>query len=851
MSRAKPSRILAFFLVSSLSAAASAETRRVVAGPQYDKGSVWRFWFGDGYRRVWKTPVDLPVLDLRTEAGGLTPQFEVGGKETTGLALKGADGRSYTFRTLHKTPERTLPQEWWGTIPARILEDQSAAEHPANLPIFSALARPVGIIFGRSRLAVMPDDPALGKFLGIFAGQPGTFSEYVTPGYEGITEIISSEGLWKKWLEGPEERADSREFLKARLLDVATNNWDRHRGQWRWGRVPDKRLWQPLPEDTDQCFALSEGAVVGYARLVEPRLMRYFGKYPRRLEGLTYNNADITRWLLSDLDWPAFQDVAREAQARLTDDVIDAAVHQVPPEWYTAGGAELAAALRQRRDGLVDFAHRLYLHLADRVDVRGSDRDEVAAIQHLDDGALEVTLALAAGGEPYYHRRFSPRETREVRVYLLGGNDRLTTTGKKNGAITLRVLGGPGDDTLDDSASGKADLTDYEGHNVFLRGPGTKVDERRWVNPHPLADGPWVEPRGYGHWTDPAVDAWWQPDQEVMIGGGLTRTAWGFRKYPWANQQSFGLLYSTGFQKVRASYSGQFHLNDSSVLGRVDVLASGVENLNYNGLGNESPDLPSELRLTDEYTFSIFPSLRLRPGRTFEVHAGVQARALEPSKGSNSFVEQQQPYGSGHFGEVGLRGGFEFDSRGLSTSRGLAAQRVAAERSTETPTVSGLRIEARGFYMPKAWDVNAGFGGADGSLAGYAGNQTVSVAARVGGGQRWGQYPWFESTTIGGGSTVRGYYANRFRGDASLYASAELRLWLGHQLVPALPVRWGLLGFGDTGRVWLEGESSNRWHSGIGGGLMAHVIAVPLTITAELARSTEGTRFYFQSGYSF
>ena len=97
-------QVAAILLGASLAAGAPAETRRVVAGPQYDKGSVWRFWFGDGYRKVWKTPVELPVLDLRTEAGGLTPEFQVGGKETTGLALKGADGRSYSFRKLHKTP---------------------------------------------------------------------------------------------------------------------------------------------------------------------------------------------------------------------------------------------------------------------------------------------------------------------------------------------------------------------------------------------------------------------------------------------------------------------------------------------------------------------------------------------------------------------------------------------------------------------------------------------------------------------------------------------------------------------------------------------------------------------------
>ena len=65
-----------------------------------------------------------------------------------------------------------------------------------------------------------PDDPALGEFRKTFGGTVGTFDEYITPGYEGITEVVSSSDLWTKWREGgPGNRVDSRAFLKARLFD--------------------------------------------------------------------------------------------------------------------------------------------------------------------------------------------------------------------------------------------------------------------------------------------------------------------------------------------------------------------------------------------------------------------------------------------------------------------------------------------------------------------------------------------------------------------------------------------------------------------------------------------------------
>ena len=53
--------------------AAGPDPLTIVAGKEFDRGGKWRYWFGDGYRKAWTTPVVLPVLDLSTEAGGLSP----------------------------------------------------------------------------------------------------------------------------------------------------------------------------------------------------------------------------------------------------------------------------------------------------------------------------------------------------------------------------------------------------------------------------------------------------------------------------------------------------------------------------------------------------------------------------------------------------------------------------------------------------------------------------------------------------------------------------------------------------------------------------------------------------------
>ena len=48
-----------------------------------------------------------------------------------------------------------------------------------------------------------------------------------------------------------------------------------------------------------------------------------------------------------------------------------------------------------------------------------------------------------------------------------------------------------------------------------------------------------------------------------------------------------------------------------------------------------------------------------------------------------------------------------------------------------------------------------------------------------------------------------------------------------------LPGMLGVLGFIDVGRVWTDGETSKKWHSGYGGGIWYDIVGeVVLRISA-------------------
>jgi hypothetical protein len=163
--------------------------------------------------------------------------MRVGGMQTLGLAMKGQDGRDYTFRGVDKGVTGIVPEEFQGTAVEDIAQDQIAASIPGSDVIVPRLAEAVGVLHVGVRLVVMPDDPALGEFQRDFAGVLGTFMEYpgavsdTNPGFEGATEVIGHPQIWHRLNSGPELRADTRAYLRARLLDLLIGDWDRHRKQ--------------------------------------------------------------------------------------------------------------------------------------------------------------------------------------------------------------------------------------------------------------------------------------------------------------------------------------------------------------------------------------------------------------------------------------------------------------------------------------------------------------------------------------------------------------------------------------------------------------------------------------------
>jgi hypothetical protein len=144
----------------------------------------------------------------------------------------------------------------------------------------------------------------------------------------------------------------------------------------------------------------------------------------------------------------------------------------------------------------------------------------------------------------------------------------------------------------------------------------------------------------------------------------------------------------------------------------------------------------------------------------------------------------------------------------------------------------------------------------------------VELSMHVSGERNWGTYPFFEAAYLGGtatsspvdptgitnGNLLRGYDLDRFAGDAAVVANTDLNIELGRWST-FLPLRYGVFGLFDIGRVFLDGESSSKWHNSAGGGLWFLLYArspfIQLASSFRLAmvHTESGLGFYFASGF--
>jgi hypothetical protein len=516
--------------------------------------------------------------------------------QTLSLRLEDKKGNEYTLRSIEKFPEKAVPDVFRKTFAQDLVQDQISAAHPYAALVVPALAEAAGIYHTNPEVVFIPDDPHFGIYRKEFANTLMLFEE--RPGgsakdksyFGNADKIISTDKVLARLVEDPDNSVDQEFVLRSRLFDLIIGDWDRHDDQWRWAVIKNKKheTYRPIPRDRDQAFFYSDGRLASFwsRRWILPKF-EGFRDEVSWTSGFMFNARYFDRSFLNGLSVEQWMSVASDLQRQLTDEVIAHAIKKFPPELYQHHGDEIIRKIKARRDRLTQYAKEHYAFLAKEVDVTGSDKKDWFAIDHQHNGDVTVRISKinksGEQGSTFYERTFHSQETKEVRLYGLSGEDVFEFSGEAKGNVRLRVIGGDGEDSLNNHSDLKVILYDLEdGATISGRHIANRTSADPAVNTYDRKafKYPRLAPLIYGNFNN---------DDGVFLGGGFLMTTHGFRKQPYKNQHLFLASYAPYTGSYNFKYDGRF----MQVFGKwgveldFDLKAPNFVN-NFFGWGNET-----------------------------------------------------------------------------------------------------------------------------------------------------------------------------------------------------------------------------------------------------------------------
>lgn len=808
----------------------SDSTVTVIASEKY-RGEKGRYrWLGKNYRDVWGLPVEVEVFDIGNERGGLEVVKKGGGMQTKSLRMRATNEKEYVLRSIEKYPENAIPPALRKTFAQDIVEDQISASHPYGAFIVPYLAEPVGIYHTNPQPVFIPDDPRFGQFRSTFKGTLSLYEERPNeaaasdPFFGGGEDVDGTLTVIKNLKEDNDIEVDQNFVVRNRLFDMWIGDWDRHDDQWRWAQFDKKggKIYRPIPRDRDQAFFINEGIIptIASRKWGLPKI-EGFDEEVRWAPGISQNARFFDRTFMNEPSWQEWESEIEFLRTTLTDAVIENAIGQWPEEVQELTAERVRSGLKARRADMPRYARELYLFLSKEVEVVGSDKHEYFLVEHINEAETKVTVRKRKkDGEleqVIYERTFIATETKEIRLYGLDGEDIFEVKGVAKPGINVRIIGGTDKDLIV-NGNGNEKLKKLK---VYDRKKSTQVDGNDKgilkLSTDPEINRYDRKAFEYDVLFPIAIIAA-NPDDGLAIGGGFAFTKHGWRKKPMAAQHSFTAKHALATSAFAIDYKATF----TDVFGKWDLKPQlvmeqpfGVNN--FFGLGNETEFEEGLFRGDDDddidyYRFQLERveadlDLVKNLGAFGNLWIGGGYRSVEVKRNENRFLADNSRVESIYDANKFFKG------------------RVGVDVDTRTNKImpqSGMTASAEIERYEALTDFSGSFTRMSADWSFYIGTKlptNVVFANRVGVAHNSGDFDFFNANILGGRENLRGFRRTRFYGETFFYHNLDVRIKLFSFRSYIFPGQFGILGFHDVGRVWIDGEESDTWHTGKGFGI--------------------------------
>ena len=757
------------------------------------------------------------MLYLDTIAGGLKPYQAGGGRQSKTLRLRDSNGKEYVIRSIDKSFGKALPEIYQNTFIENILNDQVTIAHPYSAITIAPMAEAAKILHTWPKIGFVPRQPALDSFNTEFGNQLYLLEQRPDENWEEAAnfanskKIIGTEKLLENIREDNDNSVDQQLYVRSRLFDMIIGDWGRHEDQWRWALIEDgkKNIYKPIPRDRDQAYTKFDGVLLGFLlTMADLRHLQSFKGTIRNAKSFNFPARNLDSRLLNEISLDDWKKAVLELQASLTDEVIENAIRQLPPEVFEISGKEMIRKIKSRRDRMLKYGVRYYRDLAEEVEVVGTDKREFFEIERRNAETevriYKITKEGEIKKEPIYSRVFKDSETDEIRLYGLDDDDLFKVNGESASTIKLRIIGGEGSDSISDASTGRKHIDIYDDKDNHFEGSARNklhLSNDTTAVAYDYAAHP-IDKRGF-------VPSLFYSNSDrfyVSLGYRVQKHQWP--KKPFGYEHGLYFHYSLTQKAYAVWYEGIM----PQFIGKWDLKLAAhyddVKWINFFGAGNKSTIASDDAdfyrlrthewfggagltRVIGKYSsltmggFYQKVSIINDPERFVAKTMNTQPASLKPK----SFAGAQLDYGFQKVDDAVV------PTRGINFLGSLNFTKNVNEADRSFGNLSGTLV----FYIPLS--------------------KKISFVSRTGAATMKGQAEFYQLNSIGGSQSLRGYRRDRFYGKSALYNNAELQ-WITNIRSHLFNGKGGLLLFYDNGRVWLPNEESNTWHSGYGAGVL-------------------------------
>ena len=839
----------------------STKVASVYTDKETDKDGLYKALWGKHYRTLYSKQFEFPVLYLDTIPGNLEVLGAGGGHQSRSLGFIDDDEHEYTMRALKKSALQFLQSNvvtthyvedfLENTVAERYVQDFYTTAFPYGTFPAGRFMDELGIYHPMSELYYVPKQEALGIYNEEYGDELYMFEAHIGDEnknmFDDADDVLNTSDLFLEIRESKDAYVDEEMFIRARLLDMLLGDWDRHEGQYEWAEFEDedgKKKYLPIAKDRDQVFPRTDGVILSLLRVGFPamRAMEEYSPTVKKPKWFNIAGYPLDKAFIRNANWEDWQEQVNYIQNNITDEVIQEAFAVLPQGIANDPFVdEIKETMKARRANMEEIAKEYYDHLAEFDMFIGTDDDDKFLITRKPDGITTIQLT-NEDGEMVAEKTYDSHATREVWVYGLDGNDEFQIVGDGSNYLPLKVIGGEENDTYEFQNKRRAKIYDYKTKDNTIKTPGAK---KMLVDSYDINNYDPNKKKIRQYTLFPSAD--FNSDVGFKLGVKNTYTTYGLARNPFTTRQSVTLNYYFSTQGFDIGYYGEFaHIFYNWNFGLDAYYSSPNFTMNYFGTGNDTDydpdDVARDYNRTKIEQWRFAPSLIWRNGTKSSFTIKPMIESFEVDYDQGRFVADNFAPTNPIFEEQLYAGG-ELNYNYFNKDRIAFPSR-------------GMELDLTAGYKTNIDDNNNKFAYVRPMLAlDYPLHESgfAAIATKIGGEAILGDnYEFYHAAVLGGGNmnSLRGYRNERFNGKYAFYQNIDIRSGVTQFRTNFIPIRMGAsVGF-DYGRVWVEDDNSNDWHTDVGGSIFINAFKA-FTGNIGYYVGDEGGRLNFTFNFDF